>query len=172
MNPLAFLRSNPFRPVEPDMLPLDPSDARALARLHASAFPLSGGSWGASEFEGLLNQRNAFGYRAIRAGAAGSPEPRGFVLLREAASEAEVLTLAVHPSWQGKGIGRGLMNTAIRDLYGRRVEALFLEVDEGNVPAIALYKRLGFETVGRRNAYYEKLGAKATALTMKLDLTS
>ena len=170
MNPLELLRTNPFRPVPPDLLPLEPDDAKSLARLHGSAFPLSGGSWGATDFYGLLSQPNVFGRRALRSGALGAPEPRGFVLLREAGGEAEVLTLAVHPSWQGRGIGRMLMNDAIRELYARRTEALFLEVDEGNAPAIALYKRLGFETVGRRDAYYEKLGGRATALTMKLSL--
>lgn len=172
MNPFAATLPHPFRMAEAEVAPLTTEDARALSRLHSSAFPLSGGSWGASEFHKLLLQPNVFGHRVARPGpfGRGKPEPRGFVLLREAGGEAEVLTLAVHPSWQGRGFGRTLMNAAIRDLYGRRTEALFLEVDEGNAPAIGLYEKLGFETVGKREAYYAKVGGRATALTMRLDL--
>lgn len=40
-------------------------------------------------------------------------------------------------------------------MHSARAEALFLEVDETNVPAIGLYRRLGFHGVGRRPAYYD-----------------
>ena len=156
-----------------EFVPLELDDARALSRVHGSAFPLAEGSWGASEFHDLLSRPNAFGIAAVRPGTGARPrEPRGFALLRCAADEAEVLTLAVHPAWQGRGIGRRLMEGALRELYARRIERLFLEVDEGNAPAIRLYERLGFKTVGRRDAYYEKLGGRATALTMRLDLSA
>lgn len=173
MNPFVDVLSQVFGTGVTELVPLETSDARALSRVHGSAFPLSGGSWGGTEFHGLLAQPNAFGLAAVRpGGSGGGREPRGFVLLRTAADEAEVLTLAVHPAWQGRGLGRRLMEGALRELYARRVDKLFLEVDEGNVPAIRLYERLGFETVGRRDAYYEKLGGRATALTMRLDISA
>jgi ribosomal-protein-alanine N-acetyltransferase len=53
----------------------------------------------------------------------------------------------------------------------RRAEALFLEVDETNRPAIALYKRFGFRQVGRRPNYYSSAdGSSAGALVMRRDL--
>lgn len=174
MNLLALARTNPFRNAPADLQPLEQGDARALSRLHASAFPLAGRSWGAGEFHGLLASPGVSGHRAVRASALGRPEPRGFVLVRTAADEAEVLTLAVHPSWQGRGIGRSLMNAAIRDLYAARVARLHLEVDEGNAPAIALYDRLGFRRVGTRKAYYaggegREGGANAVTMALALD---
>ena len=163
---------NPFRGLAPEVWPLSPDDARALSRLHSSAFPLAGSSWNAGEFHALLMQDAVFGHRAIRGGAMGlaKPEPRGFVLAREAAGEAEVLTIAVHPSWQGRGIGRALMDALLRDLYARRATALFLEVDEGNEGALRLYRRLGFVQVGRRDSYYSGPDGSGAALTMRLSL--
>ena len=37
----------------------------------------------------------------------------------------------------------------------KRAERLFLEVDETNQPAIALYRRFGFREVGKRPRYYQ-----------------
>ena len=172
MIPFPTALPSPFRGLVPEVWPLSSSDAAALSRLHSSAFPLAGDQWSAGEFTGLLLQPGVFGHRAIRGGAMGlaKPEPRGFVLAREAAGEAEVLTIAVHPSWQGRGIGRALMDALLRDLYARRAEALFLEVDEGNRGALTLYGRLGFREVGRRESYYAGGAHGSAALTMRLDL--
>ena len=172
MIPFTVALPHPFRAPPTEIAPLESEDARALSRLHASAFPLGRGSWGAGEFHTLLMQRGVFGFRVARGRplGRGKAEPRGFVMIRETGEEAEVLTLAVHPSWQGRGLGRALMDAAIRELYARHVAELFLEVDEGNAPAIGLYRKLGFETVGCREAYYAKIGGRATALTMRLDL--
>jgi ribosomal-protein-alanine N-acetyltransferase len=45
---------------------------------------------------------------------------------------------------------------------------MFLEVDGGNKPALGLYRKLGFETVGERKAYYvSDTGTKSSALVMR-----
>jgi ribosomal-protein-alanine N-acetyltransferase len=93
------------------------------------------------------------------------------VLVRTAADEAEVLTVAVRPGHRGRGYGRALMEEALRRLYRERIAACFLEVDEGNVAALALYKRLGFSEVGKRQGYYPSSGdGPGTALVMRLQL--
>ena len=63
------------------------------------------------------------------------------------------------------------MDAVLRRLHAERAEALFLEVDETNLPAIALYRRLGFGEVGRRANYYRSSGHGPTgALVMRRDL--
>lgn len=38
------------------------------------------------------------------------------------------------------------------------------------MPALALYRRLGFKQVGKRPGYYETAGGRSAALTMRRDL--
>jgi len=52
--------------------------------------------------------------------------------------------LIVAPEWRGHGIGRHLMEGAIRHLHARGVQTVFLD----GVPlAVPLYERLGFRKV-------------------------
>jgi ribosomal-protein-alanine N-acetyltransferase len=56
-------------------------------------------------------------------------------------------------------------------LAARGVQHVFLEVDEGNDPALKLYARAGFEKVGRRPGYYVRPEGNAAALLLRRDLT-
>ncbi|WP_181700779.1 GNAT family N-acetyltransferase [Chthonobacter albigriseus] len=145
------------------------SDVDDLAEIHAASFHRG---WSPAEIEALLVQDRVITVVLRRSSPFGTRSPIGFVMVRATADEAEVLTLAVNPRHRGKGHARRLMDEAIRRLYHDRVKALFLEVDEGNVPALTLYGRLGFLQVGRRGQYYAAPGAKASAaLVMRADLT-
>lgn len=77
---------------------------------------------------------------------------RGFLVTRRTApDEAEILNLAVDPSFRRRGIAKILAQNALRTSPGR----WFLEVRESNRAAIALYESLGFRPVGTRQNYYE-----------------
>lgn len=98
-------------------------------------------------------------------------EPCGFVLSRIAADEAEILSIVVAGGQRRSGRGQVLLSAHLAQLAARGAARLFLEVEEGNAPAIGLYQRLGFETVGRREGYYPKPdGSRAAALVMRRDL--
>jgi putative acetyltransferase len=62
--------------------------------------------------------------------------------------------MAVPSAWQGKGVGTALMS-AIVDLADNwlNVTRLELTVYTDNAPAIALYRRFGFEIEGTHKAY-------------------
>ena len=72
------------------------------------------------------------------------------MLARLAAGEAEILTIAVARGHRRQGLGWRLMDAVLRELHAERAEALFLEVDETNAPAIGLYRKFGFHEVGKR----------------------
>lgn len=60
------------------------------------------------------------------------------------------LTLAVHPGWQGRGVGRALLARLID--WARAapaVEKIELHVRASNAAAQALYRKLGFAEIGR-----------------------
>lgn len=60
------------------------------------------------------------------------------------------LTLAVHPGWQGRGVGKALLTSLLE--WARSaptVEKVELHVRSGNLGAQALYRKLGFVEEGR-----------------------
>ena len=114
----------------------------ALAALHARCFTTPA-PWDAAAFAGFL---------ADPACTLDAIAPHAFVLLRRAADEVEVLTLATAPEARRAGLARRLLLRALQAQQG--AAACYLEVAEHNLPAQALYAGLGFEQVGRRKRYY------------------
>jgi putative acetyltransferase len=60
------------------------------------------------------------------------------------------LTLAVHPGWQGRGVGRAVLGRLIE--WARSapaVEKIELNVRAPNTAAQALYRKMGFTEIGR-----------------------
>jgi ribosomal-protein-alanine N-acetyltransferase len=147
--------------------PLHANDSAALARIHREDFVPP---WDEDDFETMLGEDVMFGFKAVETGKARSAVA-GFVLARSIAGEAEIITIAVARAHRRRGLGRLLMDAVLRDLHSTRAEALFLEVDENNAPAIGLYRRLGFREVGKRAAYYRSsAGGASNALVMRRDL--
>ena len=86
---------------------------------------------------------------------------------RTAPFEYEIHTIGVDPEHRGRGIGRRLLD----ELLGfAGDDVVFLEVRTDNEPAIALYRSVGFQTVGVRRRYYRASGADA--YTMRRDPAS
>jgi [ribosomal protein S18]-alanine N-acetyltransferase len=95
----------------------------------------------------------------------------GFTLWRQTLDEAELLLIAVRPDVRRLGLGRVLMSDLLASARHTGVREMFLEVREGNSPALHLYRSEGFETVGRRSAYYKaKDGTRYDALTLRCQL--
>jgi ribosomal protein S18 acetylase RimI-like enzyme len=57
------------------------------------------------------------------------------------------------PGYQGKGLGRGLMDAFRAELHRRGVPRLHLGVDPANTRAIGFYERLGFERLDLPGVY-------------------
>lgn len=144
------------------------ADADGLADIHGDAFARA---WSADDFAALLASPAVFALALRRESPFGLRRTAGFAIVRIAADEAEILTIAVRAASRGKGYGRLLMDEALRRLYRERVAACFLEVDRGNAAALALYKAIGFTKVGERKGYYPAAdGDDRTALVMRLQL--
>lgn len=89
----------------------------------------------------------------------------GFVLTRHAADEEELLLIAVLPECRGQGFGQELIGRLFEQSRARGVTRIFLEMRRGN-PAEFLYRKSGFEPIGRRPNYYRMAdGGRLDAIT-------
>ena len=156
-----------WRPrVHVDDVGLDEADA--LADIHRGAFART---WSADDFAALLAAAGVFALGVRRRSLFGARRLAGFILIRAAADEAEILTIAVGAGNRGRGYGRLLMEEALRRLYRERVAACFLEVDRDNGAAVALYRSLGFVVAGERKRYYpDPRSGDGAALVMRVQL--
>lgn len=149
----------------PRIEPVGSEAASRLAAIHAASFTRP---WSALEFQRLMAERGVIGDGLfLKAGA----KPAGFALSRIVLDEAEILSIAIAPEARGHGHASPLLVRHLDELSRRGVRRVHLEVEEGNAPAIALYRRAGFQEIGRRTGYYQKPdGTRVSALTMALDL--
>lgn len=157
------------KPGGPRIDPLGTDAAARMAAIHAASFARP---WSTLEFERLLGERGVVA-DGLFLGPAGRPsaKPAGFVLSRIVLDEAEILTVAVAPEARGRGLSIPLLERHLDELSRRGARIVHLEVEEGNHPALALYRRFGFRERGRREGYYQGAdGTRAAALTMALDL--
>ena len=80
------------------------------------------------------------------------------------APDADVQTVAVAPSLQGRGWGRRLVSRLVDDAVSAGCTQVMLEVRADNTAALALYEGCGFEVIARRSSYY---GSGQDALIMR-----
>jgi ribosomal-protein-alanine N-acetyltransferase len=153
-----------FAPATTSIEPASMRDAAKLSQLHRASFHRG---WGQGEFETMLAERNTFTQRLMLGRTL-----IGFIISRLAADEAEILSVAVAASHRERGYSSELVANHLGHLAGRGIRRVFLEVEENNTPAVRLYQRVGFTTVGRREQYYrDASGAKLNALVMQRDLS-
>ena len=120
-----------------DAVPL----AKELEQLLLAVYEIS--PWTASQVEEVL--RSDVNSCAL---AEDGSQLVGFLVWQETDFEAEVLQIAVLPSYQGRKIATALFDFLPAD------KETFLEVRESNKPALLFYKKEKFEEIARRKAYY------------------
>ncbi|MBI3419211.1 MAG: ribosomal protein S18-alanine N-acetyltransferase [Proteobacteria bacterium] len=144
----------------PVLRTLRATDAGWLAELHAECFDEKR-RWPASFLASFLQNPAAFGGVYLS-----QTEPVGFILGQGAAEEAEIVTLATRPAFQRQGIAAMLVEDFCTFCHKQGKNRIFLEVAENNLPAIALYRKLGFEKQGIRPNYYQEIENAVDAWVM------
>lgn len=78
----------------------------------------------------------------------------GYLDFWEVVDEIELVSIAVHPEYQGRGVAQHLLKAMVR--YGRRhrMRSVVLDVRASNQAALGLYRKLSFKPVGLRKRYY------------------
>jgi [ribosomal protein S18]-alanine N-acetyltransferase len=164
MSLLARLRARFVHSQGITIAPLLPRHSADVAHIQAG-----GGfarNWSPQECEALLTDRAVHadgGFRGRHLACA--------VLSRVALDEAEILTIVTAPNARRAGAAAQVLAVHMAHLAARGAKMLFLEVDAQNLPALALYRRFGFQQVGERPGYYPRAdGTRATALVLRRQL--
>lgn len=94
----------------------------------------------------------------------------GYAVLMHGVDDAELLDIGIALPYQRQGLGRGLLKEMLslaRELGKQRV---VLEVRASNIPAIALYRSMGFAEIGLRRDYYVVADGREDAILMGREL--
>ena len=78
----------------------------------------------------------------------------GYVGSQSVMGESDMMNIAVDAHYRRQGIAQALVEALVVQLKEKGNHSLTLEVRISNLPAIALYEKLGFAQVGRRPNYY------------------
>lgn len=140
---------------------VEAADLAALSALHQMSFEHG---WSAENLRASLFLPGAMALAAERDGRL-----RAFLLVQQAADEAEIITLCTEPRWRRRALAERLVDAARALLRQNRVSKLHLEVAADNSAAAALYGKLGFTISGRRKGYYDRgRDGKVDAVLMSL----
>lgn len=97
---------------------------------------------------------------------ADEPQVVGFIGFWFVIDEAHISTIAVHPSYRGRGIGDRLLVRALQSVCQMGGCMVSLEVRQSNEVARRLYQKYGFEKAGRRKGYYRDNHEDAILMTL------
>ncbi len=85
----------------------------------------------------------------------------GFIGFWQIFEESHITTLAIHPDFRRLQLAQMLLLKAIEECYSDMIKYITLEVRESNIPAISLYEKFLFESIGVRKNYYQDNGENA-----------
>jgi len=80
----------------------------------------------------------------------------GYVIFWQIGDEAQVNNVAIHPDFQGRGLGELALRYVLNRMKENGVHFVSLEVRVSNHRALALYRKLGFSILGVRKEYYSR----------------
>ena len=93
----------------------------------------------------------------------------GYIIYADIQGDAELLRIAVDKRYRRTGIGNKLVKDMISELVEAGTDRISLEVRAHNLPAIALYKKYGFEEIFVRENYYHNPDDDALILIKGMD---
>lgn len=99
--------------------------------------------WGFDE-HGLGEAIEATGRSSILIIRDGDARPCGFAVIGYGNAISYLQRVAVHPQWQGHGMGRSLVRVAARKARNAGAQVMLLNTQFDNTAAIALYEDEGF----------------------------
>lgn len=129
--------------------PMQKSDVENVLKIEEKAYGEH--HWSKDSFYGELSNDLAHYYCAF------DPEGNliGYAGSWQILDEAHITTIAIEPDLRRKKIGEALLNEILRACYKNEIKYVTLEVRVSNIPAIKLYEKYGFKSLGSRKGYYQ-----------------
>ena len=129
------------------------ADSRSIEKIENTCFSTP---WSLNSIvESLKNECSVF-YVAVV-----DNQVVGYMGLQIFSGEGYVTNIAVMPEYRKQGLALALMNKQMQN----DMDFITLEVRQSNIPAISLYDKLGFKTVGVRKNYYSNPVENAVLMT-------
>ena len=125
------------------------SDIEAVIKIEEEAYGEH--HWSKSAFYDEMNNNLAKYYVAKTI----ENEIVGFAGTWHIIDEGHITTIAVKKGYQRNHIGEAIVIKIIEDCYKNEIKYLTLEVRVSNTPAIGLYEKYGFKSLGTRKGYYQ-----------------
>ena len=139
---------------------MGPGDIPEVMALERAAYSRG---WPATAFEHELTKNAMARYVVLRDGDTHRMLAFGGVWLM--VGEAHIVTVAVLPDEQRRGLGRAVVHALVDLAAEAGMEVATLEVRVSNEAAKALYRTYGFYEVGTRKRYYSDNGEDAVIMT-------
>lgn len=128
--------------------PMEAADVEQVTKIEQACFSTP---WSRQGFEDILYREDVLFLVACERDAV-----YGYVGVYCSFDEGEITNVAVDPEKRRQQVAAHLMDELIVRLDERCIKRIVLEVRVSNQPAIALYKKFGFEHVGTRKRFYQK----------------
>lgn len=128
----------------------------AVAQLESLCFS---SPWSLTQLEETLAQPHSHFYIALI-----DDTLAGYVSFSTILEDGYINNVAVHPELRQQGIAHHLL-THIWTLFQDSLDFLTLEVRESNLPAVKLYEKCGYTSVGLRKNYYDNPKEHAVLMT-------
>ena len=136
--------------------PMLPSDLEAVLNIDRLCYT---SPWFSGVYETELSNRAASYFVARQ-----KENVAGYAGLWVIREQANLTTLAVHPSYQKRKIGERLLITVLEEAHYRGANHMTLEVRENNRAAQNLYRKYGFQETATRRKYYLDNGENAVVM--------
>lgn len=143
------------------VVPMQEADVDTALAIETAvaAFP-----WSRGNFTDCL--KAGYSGWVLRRGTADG-EVVGFAMLMMAVDEGHLLNLGVALDYQRLGLGSRLLDQVLTRTQASGGNSLMLEVRPSNDKALALYRRYGFNEIGRRKGYYPAAVGREDALVLR-----
>ena len=125
------------------------SDVPDVAQIEAMAY--GNHHWSRDSFYSEINNKVAKYYTARYSDG----KIVGYIGTWHIIDEAHITTIAVHPEFLRQHVGEALIVKMLEDCYNEFIKYITLEVRVSNIPAIKLYEKYGFKSLGTRKGYYQ-----------------